>query len=61
MFSMTTMKQHTQQMALLNNHEYERIINELHRLLLEERTDEALDIVREQFVAIHGPSDGNAG
>lgn len=58
---MTTMQQHTQRMALLNNHEYERLIGQLHKLLLEERTDEALDIVRAEFVAIHGPADGNAG
>jgi hypothetical protein len=58
---MTTMKEHTQRMALLNNHQYERLINQLHKLLLEERTDEALDIVRAEFVAIHGSADGNAG
>lgn len=59
--SMITMQQHTQRMALLNNHEYERFIGELHALLLEERTDDALDLVRAEYLAIHGPGDGNAG
>lgn len=59
--SMTTMQQHTQRMALLNNHEYERFIGELHELLKAEKFDDAQDRVRAEYEAIHGPADGNAG
>jgi hypothetical protein len=54
---MTTMRQHTQRMALLNNHQYERFIGELYELLKAEKLDDARDKVRAEYDAIHGPSD----
>lgn len=54
---MTTMQQHTQRMALLSNHEYERFIGELFELLKAEKLDDAQDLVRAEYEAIHGPND----
>lgn len=58
---MTTMQQHTQRMALLNNHEYEQLIGRLYELLKADDLDRAMDLVRAEFDAIHGPSNGSAG
>lgn len=41
--------------------EHEHLISRVYLLLNAEKTDDALDIVRAEYVAIHGPSDGNAG
>lgn len=41
--------------------EHERLIGRLYELLGAENLDDALDLVRAEYVAIHGPSDGNAG
>lgn len=35
--------------------EHERLVTKLHGLLMEDRSDEALDLVRDAFCAIHGP------
>jgi hypothetical protein len=58
---MTTMKEHTQRMALLNNHTFEALIADLYQMLKSEQFDDARDMVRDWHEAIHGPSDGNAG
>jgi hypothetical protein len=53
---MTTTKQIYERMTLLNNHTYERIIGQLYELLKAEKFDEALDLVRAEHEAIHGPN-----
>ena len=60
-FAVTTMKEHTQRMALLNNHTFEALIANLYQMLKSEQFDDARDMVRDWHEAIHGPSDGNAG
>lgn len=37
--------------------EHEKLIGELYRLLKQEDLDGAMDLVRDAYLAIHGPSD----